>query len=175
MCSTLARLMSLPQLHPVQKSTDDPTGRFGAFQVAKVLFTLNVISPCVYIPLIFITLYGKNVCLDVFRPVPAKWDNFSHVNTPSLVKWSLVEIVPSGFKNCLYGRRDGIFAMMGRFSSQVYMRMFLTGSISKLGIISYTRHSGTECLYDKNCPVLRRSQLREPGRDEKRPGRNRSI
>ena len=63
-----------------------------------------------------------------------------------------------GFKNCLCGRRDGMFAGTGRFSSRVYMRMFLPGAISpgticKVSIIS-SRQSGTECLYDKNCPAL---------------------
>ena len=63
-----------------------------------------------------------------------------------------------GFKNCLYGRPDGIFAGTGRFSSRVYMRMFLPGTISprticKVSIIS-SRQSGTECLYNKNCPSL---------------------
>ena len=62
------------------------------------------------------------------------------------------------FKNCLYGRRDGMFAGTGRFSSRVYMKMFLPGTISpgticKVNIIS-SRQSGTECLYDKNCPAL---------------------
>ena len=63
-----------------------------------------------------------------------------------------------GFKNCLYGRRDGMFTGTGRFSSRVYMRMFLPGTISpkticKVSIIS-SRQSGTECLYDKNCPAF---------------------
>ena len=64
-----------------------------------------------------------------------------------------------GFKNCLYaGRRDGMFAGTGRFSSRVYMRMFLPGTISprticKASIIS-SRQSGTEYLYDKNCSAL---------------------
>ena len=62
------------------------------------------------------------------------------------------------FKNCLYGRRDGMFAGTGRFSSRVYMKMFLPGTISpgticKVSIIS-SRQIGTECLYDKNCPAL---------------------
>ena len=35
------------------------------------------------------------------------------------------DVFHSGFRNCLYGRRDGMFAGTGRFSSQVYMRMFL--------------------------------------------------
>ena len=53
---------------------------------------------------------------------------------------------------------DGTFAGTGRFSSRVYMRMFLTGTVSpgticKVSIIS-SRQSGTECLYDKNCPAL---------------------
>ena len=35
-----------------------------------------------------------------------------------------------GFKNCLYGRRDRMFAVTGRFLSWVYMRMFLPRTIS---------------------------------------------
>ena len=51
-----------------------------------------------------------------------------------------------------------MFAGTGRFSFLVYMRMFLPGTISpgticKASIIS-SRQSGTECLYDKNCPAL---------------------
>ena len=54
-----------------------------------------------------------------------------------------------------------MFAGTGRFSSRVYMRMFLPGTISpvticKVSIIS-SLQSGTECLYDK-CP----SRLSEP-------------
>ena len=33
-------------------------------------------------------------------------------------------------RGCLYGRRGGTFAGTGRFSSRVYMRMFLPGTIS---------------------------------------------
>ena len=78
----------------------------------------------------------------------------------------------SALKNCLYGRQDGMFAGTGRFALQVYVRMFLPrtispGTICKVSIIS-SRQSGTECLYDKNCPAL-------PGRDEKRPGKILSI
>ena len=40
------------------------------------------------------------------------------------------DIFQPGFKNCFYGRKDGMFAGMGRFSSLVYMRMFLTRTIS---------------------------------------------
>ena len=66
-----------------------------------------------------------------------------------------------GFKNCLYGRRDGTF------SSRVYMRMFLPGTISpgticKVSIIS-SRQSGTECLYDKNCPALAGTSVERTG------------
>ena len=76
----------------------------------------------------------------------------------------------------LYGSRDGMFAVTGRFSSRVYMRMFLPGTISpgticKVSIIS-SQQSGTECLYDKNCPALAGLP---PGRDEKRPGKILSI
>ena len=51
-----------------------------------------------------------------------------------------------------------MFAGTGRFSSRVYIRMFLPGmippgTICKVSIIS-SRRSGTECLYDKNCPAL---------------------
>ena len=51
-----------------------------------------------------------------------------------------------------------MFARTGRFSSRVHIRMFLPGTISpgticKVNIISF-RKSGTECLYDKNCPAL---------------------
>ena len=51
-----------------------------------------------------------------------------------------------------------MFAGTGRFSSRVYMRMFLPGTISpgticKVSIIS-SQQSGTERLYDKNCPAL---------------------
>ena len=61
-------------------------------------------------------------------------------------------------KNCLYGRQDGMFAGTGRFSSRVYMRMFLPGTISprticKASIIS-SQQSGAECLHDKNGPAL---------------------
>ena len=61
-------------------------------------------------------------------------------------------------RGCLYGRRDGMFAGTGRFSSRVYMRMFLPGTISprticKVSIIS-SRQSETECLYDKKCSSL---------------------
>ena len=57
-----------------------------------------------------------------------------------------------GLIGCLYGRRDGTFL------SRVYKRMFLPwtispGTICKVSIIS-SRRSGTECLYDKNCPAL---------------------
>ena len=63
-----------------------------------------------------------------------------------------------GFKNCLYGRRDGMFAGTGRCSSRVYMRIFLPrtislGTICKVSIIS-SGESGTKCLCDKNCPAL---------------------
>ena len=33
-------------------------------------------------------------------------------------------------KNCLHGRRNWMFPRRGRFSSRVYMRMFLPGTIS---------------------------------------------
>ena len=33
-------------------------------------------------------------------------------------------------KTVYHGRRDGMFAGVGRFSSRVYMRMFLAGTIS---------------------------------------------
>ena len=61
-------------------------------------------------------------------------------------------------RGCLYGRRDGTFVGTGRFSSRAYMRIFLPGTISlgticKVSIIS-SWQSGTECLYDKNCPTL---------------------
>ena len=60
-----------------------------------------------------------------------------------------------GFKNCLYGRRDGIFA--GSFipclHENVSTRDDFTRIICKISIIS-SRQSGTECLYDKNCPTL---------------------
>ena len=51
-----------------------------------------------------------------------------------------------------------MFAGTERLSSRVYMRMFLPrtispGTICKVSIIS-SRQSGTECLYDKNCPAL---------------------
>ena len=51
-----------------------------------------------------------------------------------------------------------VFPGTDRFSSRVYMRMFLPGTISpgtifKASIIS-SRQSGTECSYDKNCPAL---------------------
>ena len=67
-------------------------------------------------------------------------------------------IFQSGIKNCLYGRRDGMFTGTGRFSLRVYMRMLLTGKISpgtifKLSIIT-SLQSGMECSYDKNCPAL---------------------
>ena len=67
-------------------------------------------------------------------------------------------IFQSGIKNCLYGRRDGMFTGTGRFSLRVYMRMFLPGTISpgtifKLSIIT-SLQSGMECSYDKNCPAL---------------------
>ena len=55
--------------------------------------------------------------------------------------------------------------MVGRtgFSSWVYIRMFLIGTISrgticKLSIIS-SRRRGTECLYDKNYPALAEFEL----------------
>ena len=51
-----------------------------------------------------------------------------------------------------------MFAGMERFLPWVYMRIFLPGPISpgtiyKVRIVS-SRQSGTECLYDKNCPAL---------------------
>ena len=51
-----------------------------------------------------------------------------------------------------------MFAVTGRFSSRVYMRIFLPrtislGTICKVSIIS-SRESGTKCLCDKNCPAL---------------------
>ena len=63
--------------------------------------------------------------------------------------------------------RDGTFAGTGRFSSRVYMRMFLPGTISpgticKVSIIS-SRQSGTECLYDKNCPALAGTSVERTG------------
>ena len=56
----------------------------------------------------------------------------------------------------------------GRFLSRVYMRMFLPGTIlpgtiCKVSIIS-SRLSGTECLYDKNCPALAGSRFAGTGR-----------
>ena len=49
-----------------------------------------------------------------------------------------------GFKNCLYGRRDG---------DVFYPGMISPGTICKVSIIS-SRQSETECLYDKNCLAL---------------------
>ena len=51
-----------------------------------------------------------------------------------------------------------MFAGTGRFSFRVHIRMFLPrtispGTICKVSIVS-SRQSGTECLYDKNCPIL---------------------
>ena len=80
-----------------------------------------------------------------------------------------------------------MFAGMGRLiPSRVYMRMFLPGTISpgticKVSIIS-SRRSGTECLYDKNCPALVGIPVERTvipctllGRDEKHPGKILSI
>ena len=74
-----------------------------------------------------------------------------------------------------------MFADTGRFSSRVYMRMFLSemispGTICKVSIIS-SRQSGTECLYDKNCPALAEIPVERnldpalPGWDEKHPSK----
>ena len=76
------------------------------------------------------------------------------------------------FKNCLYGRQGEMFPRTGCLSSQVYMRIFLPGTISpgticKVSIIS-SRQSGAECLCDKNCPAL-------PVRNEECPGKILSI
>ena len=51
-----------------------------------------------------------------------------------------------GFKNSLYGRRVGMFAGPGHFSYWVYTRMFLTGTICKLSIIS-SQQSGMEYYF----------------------------
>ena len=59
----------------------------------------------------------------------------------------------------------------GRFSALVYVKMFLPGAICEVSIIS-SRQSGTECLYDKNCPALAGIPV---CRDEKRPGKILSI
>ena len=45
----------------------------------------------------------------------------------------------------VYGRRVGMFAGPGHFSYWIYMRMFLTGTICKLSIIS-SQQSGMEYL-----------------------------
>ena len=45
-------------------------------------------------------------------------------NCPALAGIS-VERTEIPLRGCSYGRRDGMFAMTGRFSSRVYMRMFL--------------------------------------------------
>ena len=60
-----------------------------------------------------------------------------------------------------------MFARTGRFSSWVYMRMFLPetispGTICKVSIIS-SRQSGTECLYDKNFPALAGNPVERTG------------
>ena len=57
--------------------------------------------------------------------------------------------------------RDGMFAG-GSFSSRLYMRMFLPGTICKVSKIS-SRQSGTECLYNKNCPALAGNTVKRTG------------
>ena len=59
----------------------------------------------------------------------------------------------------------------GRFSSRVYMRMFLPWTICKVRIIS-SRQSGTECLYDKHVYII---PLYLGFPDEKRPRKILSI
>ena len=81
---------------------------------------------------------------------------------------------------CLYERCDGMFTETGRFSSRVYMRMFLPGTISpeticKVGIIS-SRQSGMESVYMiKIVPLLLGSRLSEPRSRFARTGRNNVI
>ena len=42
----------------------------------------------------------------------------------------LLAVFYPSFKNCLYGRREGMFAETGRFPLRVYMRIFLPGTMS---------------------------------------------
>ena len=84
-----------------------------------------------------------------------------------------------GFRNCLFGRRDGMFAGTGHFSIHPGFTWDCSGTISprticKVSIIS-SRQSGTECLHDKNCPAFSGIPVERTGtpfcRDKKRPGK----
>ena len=88
----------------------------------------------------------------------AKREYFNDLRGCLYGRWDGTFFIPALKTVYMHGRRDGMFAGTGRFSSRVYMKMFLPGTISpgticKVNIIS-SRQSGTECLYNKNCPAL---------------------